>query len=45
MGAGFSGLWAALLAKERDPGLDVVVLDGGSVCGQASGRVTEVGLE
>ncbi len=38
VGAGFSGLWAALLAKERDPGRDVVVLDGGSVGGQASGR-------
>ena len=38
VGAGFSGLWTALLAKERDPDLDVVVLDGGAVGGQASGR-------
>ncbi len=38
VGAGFTGLWAALLAKERDPGADVVVLDAGVVAGQASGR-------
>jgi glycine/D-amino acid oxidase-like deaminating enzyme len=38
VGAGFSGLWTALLAKERDPDLDVVVLDGGAVAGHASGR-------
>ncbi len=38
VGAGFSGLWAALLAKERDPGADVVVLEAGGVAGQASGR-------
>lgn len=38
VGAGFSGLWAALLAKERDPGADVVVVDAGGVAGQASGR-------
>ena len=38
VGAGFSGLCTALLAKERDPDLDVAVLDGGAVGGQASGR-------
>ena len=38
VGAGFTGLWAALLAKERDPGADVVVLEAGEVAGQASGR-------
>jgi glycine/D-amino acid oxidase-like deaminating enzyme len=38
VGAGFTGLWAALLAKESDPGADVVVLDAGRVAGQASGR-------
>jgi glycine/D-amino acid oxidase-like deaminating enzyme len=38
VGAGFTGLWTALLAKERDPGADVVVLDAGPVGGQASGR-------
>ena len=38
VGAGFSGLWAALLAKQRDPAADVVVLEAGAVAGQASGR-------
>jgi glycine/D-amino acid oxidase-like deaminating enzyme len=38
VGAGFSGLWTALLAKERDPGLDVVVLEGQRVGWAASGR-------
>jgi glycine/D-amino acid oxidase-like deaminating enzyme len=37
-GAGFTGLWAALLAKEADPGRDVVVLEAGRIAGQASGR-------
>ncbi len=38
IGAGFTGLWTALLAKERDPALDVVVLEAGSVGWAASGR-------
>jgi glycine/D-amino acid oxidase-like deaminating enzyme len=38
VGAGFTGLWTALLAKEQDPGLEVVVLEAGDVAGQASGR-------
>ena len=38
VGAGFTGLWAALQAKERDPGADVVVVDAGVIAGQASGR-------
>jgi glycine/D-amino acid oxidase-like deaminating enzyme len=38
VGAGFSGLWAALLAKERDPSLDVVVLESRRVGWAASGR-------
>ena len=38
VGGGFTGLWAALQAKERDPGADVVVLDAGRIGGQASGR-------
>ena len=38
VGAGFTGLWAALQAKERDPDADVVVLDAGRIAGQASGR-------
>ncbi len=38
VGGGYLGLWTALLAHERDPGLDVVVIEAGE-CGQAaSGR-------
>src|SRR5687768_13928843 len=38
VGGGFSGLWTALLAKERDPALDVVVLEGRRIGWAASGR-------
>jgi glycine/D-amino acid oxidase-like deaminating enzyme len=38
VGGGYTGLWTALQAKERDPGLDVVVLEAGRVGWQASGR-------
>jgi glycine/D-amino acid oxidase-like deaminating enzyme len=38
VGAGYSGLWTALLAKEADPSLDVLVLEAGSVGWAASGR-------
>ncbi len=38
VGGGYTGLWTALLAKERDPGLDVVVLEAGDCGWQASGR-------
>lgn len=38
VGAGFTGLWTALLAKEADPGRDVVVLEADEVAGAASGR-------
>ncbi len=38
VGAGFTGLWAALEAVERDPGRRVVVLEGGRVGWGASGR-------
>ena len=38
VGAGFTGLWAAIEAKERDPGRDVVLLEGGRVGWGASGR-------
>ncbi len=38
VGAGFTGLWAALQALERDPGRSVVVLDAETVGSGASGR-------
>ncbi|MGP4110204.1 NAD(P)/FAD-dependent oxidoreductase [Streptomyces sp. 4N509B] len=38
VGGGYSGLWTALLAKERDPALDVVLLEARTVGGAASGR-------
>ncbi len=38
VGGGLSGLWAALLALERDPGADVVVLDSDRIGWAASGR-------
>jgi glycine/D-amino acid oxidase-like deaminating enzyme len=37
-GGGFTGLWAALQAKEADPGRDVVLLEAKSVAEGASGR-------
>ena len=38
VGGGYSGLWTALLAKERDPSLDVVVVEAGRIGAAASGR-------
>ncbi|SEM16298.1 NAD(P)/FAD-dependent oxidoreductase [Streptacidiphilus jiangxiensis] len=38
VGGGYTGLWTALLAKERHPGLDVLVLEQGSCGSAASGR-------
>jgi glycine/D-amino acid oxidase-like deaminating enzyme len=38
VGGGYSGLWTALLAKERDPSRDVVLLEGNRVGWAASGR-------
>ena len=38
VGGGYSGLWTALLAKERDPGRDVVVLEANRIGWAASGR-------
>jgi hypothetical protein len=38
VGGGFSGLWAALLAKEADPRRDVLLLEGGRIGWAASGR-------
>ncbi|MGP4002793.1 NAD(P)/FAD-dependent oxidoreductase [Streptomyces sp. 8N706] len=38
VGGGYSGLWSALIAKERDPGRDVVLIEGHEVGWAASGR-------
>ncbi|MFI9274942.1 NAD(P)/FAD-dependent oxidoreductase [Kitasatospora sp. NPDC052896] len=38
VGGGYSGLWTALIAKERDPALDVVLIEGHEVGWAASGR-------
>jgi glycine/D-amino acid oxidase-like deaminating enzyme len=38
IGAGFTGLWTALLAKEVDPSREVVIVEGGEVASGASGR-------
>ncbi len=38
VGAGYSGLWTALLAKQADPGLDVVLLEAERVGWAATGR-------
>lgn len=38
VGGGYSGLWTALLAKERDPSRDVVLIEGREVGWAASGR-------
>jgi glycine/D-amino acid oxidase-like deaminating enzyme len=38
VGGGYSGLWTALIAKERDPGLDVVLIEGNRIGHAASGR-------
>jgi glycine/D-amino acid oxidase-like deaminating enzyme len=38
VGGGFTGLWTALLAKEREPSRDVVLLEGRRIGWAASGR-------
>ena len=38
VGAGFTGLWAALAALEENPGQHVVLIDGGTAGWAASGR-------
>ncbi|MEU7637269.1 FAD-dependent oxidoreductase [Streptomyces sp. NPDC039016] len=38
VGGGYSGLWTALLAKERDPHRDVVLIEGQEIGWAASGR-------
>jgi glycine/D-amino acid oxidase-like deaminating enzyme len=38
IGAGFTGLWTALLAKEKDPSREVMMLEAGESASGASGR-------
>ncbi|MCY0938411.1 NAD(P)/FAD-dependent oxidoreductase [Streptomyces sp. H34-S4] len=38
VGGGYTGLWTALAAKERDPSADVVLVEGDEAGGGASGR-------
>ena len=38
VGGGLSGLWAAVLAKQDQPGRDVILLEGGRIAQAASGR-------
>ena len=38
VGGGYTGLWTAIIAKERDPSRDVVLVEGASVGTAASGR-------
>ncbi|MFG2649651.1 NAD(P)/FAD-dependent oxidoreductase [Streptomyces sp. NPDC048436] len=38
VGGGYSGLWTALIAKERDPGREVVLVEGREAGWAASGR-------
>src|SRR5688500_7736667 len=38
IGAGFTGLWTALLAKEENPEREIVILEAGEVATGASGR-------
>ena len=38
VGGGYSGLWTAVLAKERDPGREVVLLEAQRIGWAASGR-------
>lgn len=38
VGGGFSGLWTALLAKQRNPERDVVLIEAGRIADGASGR-------
>lgn len=38
IGGGYTGLWSAVIAKERNPGMDVVLLEAGGIGQAASGR-------
>ena len=39
VGGGFSGLWTALLARDRDPSADVVLVEASTAGWAASGRM------
>ena len=41
VGGGYTGLWTAVLAKERDPGRDVMLVDAQRIGWAASGRAGE----
>src|SRR5215204_4484622 len=38
VGGGYTGLWTAIIAKERDPSRDIIVIDAHEVGSAASGR-------
>ncbi len=38
VGGGYTGLWTAIIAKERDPSIDVVLIEGNEIGSAASGR-------
>lgn len=38
IGGGFTGLWAAFLARENDPAREIILLEGGEIASGASGR-------
>lgn len=38
VGDGFTGLWAAIQVKERNPSVDVILVEQTFVCDGASGR-------
>jgi glycine/D-amino acid oxidase-like deaminating enzyme len=38
VGGGYTGLWTAILAKERDPDRDVVLIEAHEIGSAASGR-------
>ncbi|GAA3654484.1 FAD-dependent oxidoreductase [Nocardioides ginsengisoli] len=38
VGGGYSGLWTALMAKEREPGRSVILIEADRIGGAASGR-------
>jgi glycine/D-amino acid oxidase-like deaminating enzyme len=38
VGGGYTGLWTAIIAKERDPSRDIVLVEGRTVGSAASGR-------